>query len=323
MDYLKFLPPEPLGVTEHEAVTLTPASHDPAAPTQTRLGAFSAEGSFLDGFRMLRGNAASPAEERPAIVEDRLTGTFIYGGVLQPHYGHLLLEGLARAWFLRRRPDLPILWHAANGKGFLLPWHREVFALLGIPEGRFRFILRPTIVERVVLPDPGFVVWRWLDPSHTRALGVFPFAGCPRRGQRVWLSRSRLRDGLAKIDGETEMEAYLAEAGWTIVHPETLPVWQQLAAMADAEEIAGFEGSAFHTLLLADNVHARVTLYRRSNDPLPLSHTMIASVKHLRQTVRELPLRHIEGDGRRRVVVLQDPAAAARAVEASCQTRSG
>ena len=321
LSYLEFLPPQPLGWTEHEQVTLTPALHDPTAPAAIRLGAFAADGSFLDGFRILRGRAASQTEPPPASVEDRLAGIWIYGGVINPHYGHFLVESLARAWLLRRRAELPILWHAANKRDVLPAWYREILAMLGIPEERSHTVRRPTSIERVVLPDAGCVIERWLDPQQARALGVFPFAEFPRHGRRVWLSRSRLPESFAKVEGEAEMEACLAQAGWTIIHPETLPVWQQLATMADAEEIAGFEGSAFHTLLLARDVRARITLYRRSSDKLPVTHTMIAVAKHLRQTVREVPLRLIKNEFRRSVAALENPAEAARFVDPACRMR--
>lgn len=314
MDHLTFMPPEPLGCVEYDSVTLTPCSLDPAVPSKTRLGAFASDGTFLHSFRMLRSIHASPIEEFPDAVEDQLTGTFVYGGVMRPHYGHFLMESLARAWFLREFPDLPILWHTANGKGSLSAWRREIFALLGISEERFHFVLRPTAVQRVLLPDPGSVLERWLDPMHARALGVFPFAKYPQSGRRVWLSRSRLPTHLQRIAGEAELETKLAEGGWSIVHPEQLTVREQLASMADAEEIAGFEGSAFYTLLLADHVQARITMYRRGRGHLPVSHSLIASAKHLRISIRELPLRAPGKGIGTHPPTLSDPAAAARLV---------
>lgn len=301
--------PETLGCIEHAGVTLTPALFDPAAPTQTRLGAFDADGRFLDGFRMLRGDEVSPRVPLDAPAAETLRGTWIYGGVLRPHYGHFLLESLSRAWFLRRRPDLPILWHAANGRAVLSPWHREVFAMLGMPEGRMQVILRPTAVERVLLPDAGCVIERRLHPVQARALAVFP-APAPRPGRRLWLSRSRLPDSLSKIEGEAALEAHLEVAGWTILHPQTLPVWRQLAAMADAEEIAGFEGSAFHSVLLLDGCRARLTLLRRSAESFPASHALITDALGIDHRIITVPLRPGAGEGRRRAVVLADPQAA-------------
>lgn len=317
MDHLDCLPPAPLSVAEHAGVTLTPAVFvADALPTRARFGAFDGDGRPLDGFRMRRGHGASLPEEGPPPTDaEPLPGTWLYGGMLEYQYGAFLVETLARYWFLRRHPDRPILLHTYNGRTTLMPWHREVLAMLGIPEGRCHLVTRPVRAERVLLADPGCVLERWLDPMHARALGVFPFADVPRPGRRVWLSRAKLRDGLAKVRGEETLEQHLHDAGWTILHPQTLSVWQQLAAMAEAEEIAGFEGSAFHTLLLGGEVKARVTLFNRDNGALPAMHLLIAAAKQLRQAERTLPMRHLEGVGRAQVTVLEDPFEAACAID--------
>lgn len=296
-----------LGSSVYERVTLTPASHEPTAPTQTRLGAFDGQGGFIEEFRVLRAAEASPVEvasHGPPRVH--LEGTWVYGGVLRPHYGHFLLETLSRAWFIQRNPHLPIVWHAAHGKAVLAPWHREVFALLGIPEGRMHVVLHPTHVERIEVPRPGCVIERMLDPIHAQSLGIFPFSRYSGLGRKVWLSRSQLPIGLAKIEGETDLEHLLLDDGWTILHAQTLPVWRQLATLASADVIAGFEGSAFHSLLLADQVRAKVLLLRRNKEVFPLSHAMIADAKAFRQDILDVPLEHSGGEGRRQHAEMTD-----------------
>lgn len=321
-----YLPPSPLGWTEHERVTLTPATYlAEALPTRTRYGAFAPDGSVIEGFRFRRGDGLSLIEDEPppSGTSTRLAGTYLYGGILEFQYGGFLTETLTRAWLLRRHPGLPILLHAYGNRMNLASWQREVLAMLGIPEGRCRFVTEPVTVDRVLLADPGCVLERWLDPVQARALGVFPSAERARPGRRVWLSRSRLREGLAQVQGEAELEALLAASGWTVLHPQTLPVWQQLAFLSDAEAISGFEGSAFHTLLLAEDVKARINLYARSSGRWPAMHRIIATAKHLRQDERELPLRHVEGGGRKEVVALPDPAAAARSIDAEASIGEG
>lgn len=319
MSYLDCLPPEPLACRTLERVTLTPAVFVPTAlPTRVRFGAFDAAGQPIEAFRLRRGDGLSLLEEAPPADAEPLPGTWLYGGILEYQYGAFLVETLARHWLLRRHPGLSLLFHTYDGRTALMPWQREVLAMLGIPEGRLRLITTPVRVERVLLGDAGCVLERWLDPQHARSLGVFPFARPPRRGLRVWLSRAGLRDGLAKVRGEAELEAHLSAAGWRILRPETMPVWQQLAALAEAETIAGFEGSAFHTLLLAEEISARVTLYARGEGRVPRMHGLIAEAKQFRQDIRVLPLSHIEGTGRVQVMALEDPFAAACTVEPAC-----
>lgn len=317
MDFLRFFPNAPLDCVERRSVTFSPAIHDSSVPTGTRLGAFASDGTFLSEFRIQRGAKYSVEEQAPSAVEERFAGTAIYGGVMFPHYGHFLLESLSRAWFALQHPQLPIFWHASNGLDTMSKWRWEVFGLLGVSAARIKFIMRPTLVDHVLLPDAGCVLDRWIDPLHARAIGVVPFADRPLSGKRVWLSRSRLPEKLARIDGESEMEGCLAAAGWTVIYPEDLTVQEQLSAMADAEEIAGFEGSAFYTLLLAGNVRARITMYRRSKGPPPASFSLMAFAKHLRFDLGDLALAE-DGSAdrapRRRLMTLADPAAAARTI---------
>ena len=310
-------PPEPLGHLARGETLFSPARHDHTMPAGTRLGVFAPDGSFLPEFRLQRGNQLSRFEDPPETIEDRLTGDFIYGGVVFPHYGHFLLESLARAWYLREHRRPAILWHSPIGRDEPSPWQAEILDMLGIDAARHRFITRTTAVDRVVLPDAGCIIEQRLHPQLARALGVVPFARHPLAGKRVWLSRSRLPERLARIHGEEEMEAELSAAGWSVVHPETLTVREQLAAMVDAEEISGFEGSAFYTLLLAERVPARITMIRRTGGPPPTSFGLMAAAKGLRLTVRDLPLvDHGSPDRapRRRLRALTDPAAAARSI---------
>jgi hypothetical protein len=173
------------------------------------------------------------------------------------------------------------------------------------------------IVDRVIVPEPGCVLDCWLAAPQADALNIFPFARVPTPNKRIWISRSKLRDGLGKVQGEEILEAELAEKGWTILAPESHPVWWQLQAMSDAEEIAGFEGSAFHTLILAAGCEAQITLYARGEGIFPVMHSLIGSAKRLRQNFGRLPLRHVSGTARTQVMELIDPLAAAEFVHSA------
>jgi capsular polysaccharide biosynthesis protein len=63
----------------------------------------------------------------------------------------------------------------------------------------------------------------------------------------VYLSRSHLnprRKRLAK--NETAVEAFLVKHGFTVIHPQELPIPDQVAIMRNAEAIAGCDGSGLH-----------------------------------------------------------------------------
>ena len=62
---------------------------------------------------------------------------------------------------------------------------------------------------------------------------------------------------------ETEIETRLEQAGWTVVHAETLPLREQVELLASASHIAGIEGSAFHTLLFVRGYRGTVDVVTR------------------------------------------------------------
>ena len=168
-------------------------------------------------------------------------------------------------------------------------------------------IHEPVLVDELVVPEQGCEFGGFYHPQQAAALAVRPF-GESLRGRRIWLSRSGLPDGVARIEGEAEIEERLAAAGWTILAPERLPLAAQLAAIAGAEEIAGFMGSAFHLLLLLDGVSARVRILDRGLPrDLVQTYLSIAEAKGLRQDVLGAPGQRLRRVGPRASIRLDTP----------------
>ena len=239
-----------------------------------------------------------------------MEGHHIYGGLFVNHFGHFLLDTLSRAWYVRGRAE-PVVWQArASGQDpRLLPWQREIFEMLGIRLGGF--VTRPTEYERLTIPDAGAATWTPFAPEQIAALGVFPFQS--PGDKRIWLSRARW--GKAAVENEGRLQSLLLADGWTILHPQELSVRDQLGCMADARLIAGFDGSAFHTLLLAREIRARVVVVRRSAlHGLVDTFRHIADAKGFTQEWLDADLIPVRGTGRGAVHRLADPAEVARAL---------
>ena len=260
--------PPPLGVREHARATVMPYRRGAARGTW-EMGVFDEGGGCLEDtltrHPRLDGQEREigvPAAFRPPAREH--AGTAIWLGPLLEHFGHFLLESLGRAWFAKRHPELPVAWSCRVGPGApprrqgpLTGWQRDVLALLGL-ENPAVLVEAPTRFERLLVPELGYRFRAAFHPEHAAALAVVPHR--PEPGRRLWLSRGKL-ERLQNLS-MPEVEARLEALGWTILHPETLPFPQQIAALAAAERIAGEQGSAFHSLIfLEDPERLRVDIF--------------------------------------------------------------
>jgi len=233
-----------------------------------RMGVFDARSRIVPASLLRRsfgkvGFAAdlTPATQAAAREDAR---EVVFGGRLSRHFGHFLLESLAKAWYAGQHPELPIAWAcpADRTDAGYTPWQASVLEVLGLTNEPV-FVDHPTRFASVVVPDSGYRIKDFLAPQHAAFLAAFPAR--PREPERrVWLSRSRVDRGVLHAP---RLEAELAAAGWSVVHPETLSLGDQLELLASAGRVAGDEGSAFHLLaLLADVAGLRVDIFCRHPD---------------------------------------------------------
>jgi hypothetical protein len=284
--------PAELGINWFDDVTLMPLGANADGGIGFRLGVFLADGTPIEAARHRRGPVATPVPPLRR-AEESWEGSFVYAGIMWDHFGHFLVEGLARAWSFAQVPGVPLLWHRRTPSDRLLPWQRDILRLIGQGEREHRVVARPLRVARLGVPDPGLVMWGYLHALQAEMLAQHGF-GAPVAGRRIWLSRSGLSPGLARIEGEEAVEATLATLGWVILRPETMALAQQLAAIEAAEVIAGFEGSAFHILMLGRDIRARVVILLR-RERLNRNYRMIADAKGFKQTAIKVGLERLDG----------------------------
>lgn len=217
-----------------------------------------------------------------APATERIDREVLFGGYLQDHFGHFLLESLARLWFARERSELPIVW---IGSTQYRRWQIEILDLLGVGNPPI-FISKPTSIQRLVVPKSGYVVQTRFEPWHARFLGVFPAAPMTA-GKKIWLSRAKLPETYGNVIGQAEIEGRLPALGWRIFHPQDFSIVDQLRCIADAERIAGIAGSAFHSVVLMKSLRARIDIFVRG--ARNLNYSTIARMKGLDQREHAIP----------------------------------
>lgn len=182
----------------------------------------------------------------------------LYLGWFFAHFGHFLLESLARSWCLDRFDrSLRVVFHHPAGLR-LEGAAGRILEHLGIPRERIIVLGAPTRVRRMIIPEPlyelGFAAHeRAAEPHRRTSEKILGAEGTDATDQPVYLSRRLLPNGRRMVIGERELEDVLRDNGFLVVHPEKLPLEEQIRLVNRHGDIFASDGSAVHAILFALN----------------------------------------------------------------------
>src|SRR5918997_5771014 len=113
--------------------TIRVASH----PGKLLMGVYDDSDEYVEGTVLNRrsGEQGAPVpRDLFPVVTDSDSREAIYAGPLYFHFGHFLLESLARAWYASQHPDVPFVWAGAHTwQGVeLRKWQLEILDILEI-----------------------------------------------------------------------------------------------------------------------------------------------------------------------------------------------
>lgn len=190
-----------------------------------------------------------------------LPGRYLYLGWYFNHYGHFLLESLARCWALTEPATdqcKKYLFHFHARNGFTVKKYLEMLGLLGISGEQVVFITEDLLVEELIVPSQQAVLSRKIADCMLklyRQLGGKADQMRLRKDYpaRIYVSRRLLPGRARKAVNEWIPETGFAANGYEIIHPQFLSIPEQINYFAHAESIAGLDGSALHTVLFANN----------------------------------------------------------------------
>lgn len=228
-------------------------------------GSFVIPESFRDN---LQPRLQNPALEdwtarfvrKPSEPVDSLSGSWFHLDThVAGHFGHAITEQVAHLWgwheAKRRDPELRALVFAPpDTPGEALPkWNADLLEAGGVAPEHIHVAAAPVRVERLLAATPAYNIRRYLHPVMAQTwgrIGAHLRAGVATSpAKRVFLTRS----GTKRVcRNGSEVEQLFAEVGFTIIHPERLPLAEQVRIVSGADVVAGYAGSAmFHTALAA------------------------------------------------------------------------
>ena len=197
-------------------------------------------------YGLLGGGRSLPQDVDTDASAEPLAGDHFFLGSAHRHFGHFLLEGLARVWawqdFAAAHPEGKCIVYEDSCPKFVV----DLLRRCGIETDRILFMDRPLIVERLHAPTPSMRTHRWIHPNQKRTWRRIAdtIHAANDWGENLYLTRRSVTN--RALANEAEIEEIFAAAGYAIIEPEKHSVNEQIAMAKAARSIAGAVGSQLY-----------------------------------------------------------------------------
>ena len=203
-------------------------------------------------WRGARAMTVAPKVPEENIPIERLSGNWLYAGVLWVHFGHFLAESTSRLWAidkLKSQLDGIIFIPKRPAVGEQLQTMNNTFMELLGCDLPIKVINAPTEVERLHVPGQGFGLGPMVSGTDEFRSYIHNNFGSnvePNGPEKLYISRSALSTKKGGIIGEEYLENYLLKEGYEIFHPQKHDMPTQIAHYKAARKIIALDGSALH-----------------------------------------------------------------------------
>lgn len=226
---------------------------------------YDREGRRIDATALVRYDANGAPQFWRAAPQLPSTKTYltiaepvVYQSILFNHWGHFLLESIARLAGKLERPDLADLpsiftWQSPRP----LPAIDAFLAAAGQTLRPYEASGARVRLAKCFAPAATFAHEGYADPRHLEAphrVARRLLTSGARDERPVYFSRARLAQsasGRGGVANEAEFEARLAEHGVRIVHMQELGLAEQIGVVNAHRQFLGLWGSALHNLMFS------------------------------------------------------------------------
>ena len=242
-------------------------------------GVQKTNGEFIAGFKRSSSRKYYYSMESGYEVTsfERNDSQVIYGGGQVYHFGHFLLEGFSRLWFVvknRDNPefkDLKIVFVGIEpfaGKKSSNNFLYDCFKLLDIPKERILFIEKPTQFKNVIIPEESILSWSDFYEESRICYDYIRKNIAVSKIKKIYLSRTQLEDNKTICVNEEYFEQFYRKKGFEIISPERYSIEQQVSFISNADEIVCILGSLSHFAIFCKPNAELTILCRTSNETL-------------------------------------------------------
>ena len=179
----------------------------------------------------------------------------LYLGMCHRHFGHFLVETIARLGFLKSAKELDSfdsisLLHEETG---IPAFAKEVFQLLGVGH-KVRFVNEDTQFRKVTVLPQAIVYPNYVSNVVNNLANLFfeNKENITTPASPIFISRAQLTPGIHRmVIGEDVIQKKLKQQGIPVIFPEKMSLFDQINTFRNHSVFIGSAGSAFHTMMLA------------------------------------------------------------------------
>lgn len=192
-----------------------------------------------------------------------LDETVIYAGIVVSQFGHMIVDGMSRWWYLARHYRNEKVALVLLGGGTLRPIYLQLLSWLGIPKERVIIIDKPTQFQKVLVPDQALFRGDRYRDYFLDTFYKIRSAIKPAGYDKIYLTRRFLDDN--DTINEEYFERFFENRGYKVVAPEKLPLYEQISIISGAKEIACVQGTLSHLIVFTRN-GVRLTVLARTQE---------------------------------------------------------
>lgn len=191
----------------------------------------------------------------------------VYCGYWVKHWGHFLVETVARLWYALESTG-KLIFVTDEGKDLSISGnYKEFLELLGVYD-RIEIVNKPTQFREVLVPQLGYKRCVYFSDQYRAVFARIADNVVTPEGwtgpDKIYLSRSRLKGASKKEIGHDMLDNYFSKNGYQVIHPQELSLSGLILLLKHCTECAAFSGTLPHNMLFAPDGSKLVIVERHA-----------------------------------------------------------
>ncbi len=199
----------------------------------------------------------------------------VFIGALSKHYGHFILEGLARLWFHLDYANLKYkcVYISEDGEDKF----NDCFKYFGIEEQNIFKITKPTKFRTVIVPEQSIRLHDFYHVKYKETIDKIKNNIKPAKYDKVYFSKAGI--GNNRAVGEASIEQVFIKNNFNVFHPENLSMYEMISILKGCKVFAATSATNIHNSIFMSDRETFICLNRSAHfHPIQ---TMIERMKNL------------------------------------------